>query len=97
VQLVARVFRLFTSPAVVFGSFVQAMVGFCDAPLARAIIGAKPRCSGENESSCQRRGRKRRPSPKRIFRTISHFYSALLPMDYFLQVSLTIVKSVTVM
>jgi hypothetical protein len=33
-QLAARVFRLSTLPAVAFGCFVQAMVGFCDAPLA---------------------------------------------------------------
>jgi hypothetical protein len=33
-QLVPRAFRLFTLPAVALGSFVQAMVGFCDAPLA---------------------------------------------------------------
>jgi hypothetical protein len=63
-QIVARAFRLSTSPAVAFGSFVHPMVGSCDAPLAFAFIGAKPWCTGEKQSTCQRSGRERRPYPK---------------------------------
>jgi hypothetical protein len=34
VQLLARVYRLSTFPAVAFDSLVQPMIGFCDASLA---------------------------------------------------------------
>src|SRR6266436_6144624 len=41
VQLLARVYHLSAFPTVVFGGFVQPMIGFCDAPLARRATGAR--------------------------------------------------------
>jgi len=64
VQLLARVYHLSAFPTVVFGGFVQPMIGFCDAPLACPFIGANRRCTDENQSACQRRCREPRPYPK---------------------------------
>ena len=82
VQLLASVYRLSAFPAVVFGGFVQSMVGFCDALLACLFmfIGANDSCAGENESR-QCRSRHRCPSPERLLSLILHFYSALLTID----------------
>lgn len=62
-QLVARVIRLSAFPSVVFGSFVQAMIGFCDALLTGSIIGANRRCTHEQNNTCQGRCRKPHPCP----------------------------------
>lgn len=64
VQSLARVYRLSAFPSVMFDCFVQPMIGFCDAPLARPFIGANRWCTHENESTCQRHCRKPRPYPK---------------------------------
>jgi len=64
VQLLARVYHLSAFPTVVFGGFVQQMIGFCDAPLARPFIGANRRWTHENQSACQRRCREPRPYQK---------------------------------
>lgn len=81
VQLLARVYHLSALPAMVFGSFVQPVIGFCDAPLARCFIGANCRCTHENESTCQRRCRKPRLYPNRYFRLVLHSCFALLLID----------------
>jgi hypothetical protein len=52
VQLLARVYHLSALPAVMFGGFVQPMIGFCDAPLARRFTSANHWCTHENESAC---------------------------------------------
>jgi hypothetical protein len=44
VQLLASVDHLSTLPAVMFGSYVQPVVGPGNAPLACVFIGAKRRC-----------------------------------------------------
>src|ERR1700674_3002011 len=82
VQFLASFYRLSACPAVVFGGFVQSMVGFCDALLACLFmfIGANDWCAGENESR-QCRSRHRCPSPERLLSLILHFYSALLTID----------------
>ncbi len=64
VQLLPRVYHLPAFPAVMFGGFVQPMIGFCDAPLARPFIGANRRWTHENQSACQRRCREPRPYQK---------------------------------
>jgi hypothetical protein len=61
VQLLARVYHLSAFPTVVFGGFVQPMIGFCDAPLARPFISANRRWTDENQSACQRCCGKPRP------------------------------------
>ena len=81
VQLLARVYHLSAFPTVVFGGFVQPMIGFCDAPLAGPFISAKRRWTDENQSACQRRCREPRCCPKRLFYLNLHFYSALLGID----------------
>jgi hypothetical protein len=77
-QFVARVFRLFAFPSMVFTSFMQLMVGFRQASLASAFIGPKSRCTHEKKRTRQRCGRKRCSSPKRFHRKILHLYSSLL-------------------
>jgi hypothetical protein len=74
VQLLARVHHLSAFPTMVFGSFVQPVIGFCDAPLARRFIGANCRCTHEHESTRQRDCRKPRLYPNRYFRLVVHSY-----------------------
>jgi hypothetical protein len=81
VQLLARVYHLSAFPAVVFGSLVQPVIGFCDASLARRFIGANCRCTHENKSTCQRHCRKPRLYPNRYFRLVLHSCFALLMID----------------
>jgi len=64
VQLLASVDHLSTLPAVMFGGFVQPVVGLGDAPLACVFIGAKRRCGREKQRNCERGCREPRPYPK---------------------------------
>lgn len=52
VQLLARVDGLSAIPAVMFGRFVQAVVGLGSAPLAGRLVTTNRRCAHENESGC---------------------------------------------
>src|SRR5260370_13122939 len=74
VQLLARVYHLSAFPTVVFGGFVQPMIGFCDAPLARPFIGANRRGTHENQSACQRRSLHPRPYHQWLFYLKRHLY-----------------------
>lgn len=50
-QFVAGVFCLFAFPSMMFAGFVQLMVGFRQASLASAFIGAKRRWTYEEKST----------------------------------------------
>jgi hypothetical protein len=62
-QLTACAARLSTLPSMVFDSFVQPMIGSCDAPLACCFLGANGRCADKNESTCECHRRKRGSYP----------------------------------
>jgi hypothetical protein len=56
-EFVASVFRLSAFPTMVSSSLVQLMVGFRQAVLTFAFVGADGCCADENKSSCQHRCR----------------------------------------
>jgi len=60
VQLLACVDCLSAVPAMMFGGFVQAVVGFCNAPLASRLVATNRRCAHENKGGCQRHCREPR-------------------------------------
>ncbi len=81
VQLLASVNYLSALPSVMFGGFVQPVVGLNNTPLAGRFVAAKRRSAHENESSCQRHCREPRPDPKWFFYVNVHLYLALLKIN----------------
>lgn len=81
VQLLACVNYLSALPSVMFGGFVQPVVGLGNAPLAGRFVAANRRCAHENESGCQRHCCEPRPDPKWFLYVNVHLYLALLKIN----------------